>query len=99
MLSDIYMIILTAFAVFGLFCIAEEIITAIRLSDAPKSVTVLLYDRHFDTYNTVQYIHNTLYNNEIIMLSEDSNDICPLATTVTPDELHKYITNALFTKN
>lgn len=99
MLSDIYMIILTAFAVFGLFCISEEIITAIRLSNAPKSITVLLYDRHFDTYNTVQYIHNTLHNNEIIMLSESSNDICPLAATVTPDELHKYITNALFTKN
>ena len=99
MLFDIYMIFLTAFAVFGLFCLIEQIVMAIKYSSAPKTITLIRYDAAFSTYDTIRYIHNTLYNNEIVVLSDNPDNICPMATTVTIDGLHKYITNALFTKN
>lgn len=99
MLFDIYMIILTAFAVFGLFCFAEQIVMTIRYSSSPKTVTVIRYDAAFPTYDTIRYIHNTLYNNEIVVLSDNPDHQCPMATTVSVEGLHKYITNALFTKN
>ncbi len=99
MLFDIYMIFLTAFAIFGLFCLIEQIVMAVKYSSSPKSVTILNYDAAFSTYDSIRYIHNTLYNNEILVVSENPATVCPLATTVSQAELLKYITNALFTKN
>lgn len=98
MSADIYMIILTSFALFGLFCLTEQIIMSVKFSKAPKSVTVILGNKSFSTYDTIQYIHNALYNNEIVILSEKAGEEYPLATTLTTEELHTYITNALFTK-
>lgn len=46
MLFDVYMIVITAFALFGMFCLAEQIIMAIKYGDSPKSVTILRYDAH-----------------------------------------------------
>ena len=99
MFSDVYMIILTAFALLGLFCLIDGIIMSIRFSAAPRTVTVMLAEKSFSTYDTVQYIHNTLYNNEIIVISEGDYTDFPMATVVQEKDLHRYITNALFTKN
>ncbi|MBQ6850412.1 MAG: hypothetical protein IJN77_05175 [Oscillospiraceae bacterium] len=99
MLYDIYMIILTSLAVFGLFGIVEWRVMSVRFSKASRSVTVLAADKSFSTYDTILYIHNTLYNNEIIVVSDGENTVFPMATTVSAEELHRYITNALFTKN
>lgn len=99
MLSDVYMIVLTSFAVFGLFCLMEWLVMSVRFSQAPKSVTVMVADKSFSTYDTIRYIHNTLYNNEIIVVCETEQSTFPLATAVSEKELHRYITNALFTKN
>lgn len=98
MLSDVYMIIVTAFALFGFYCLAEQVITAIKYSDTPKTITIIKYDASYRTYDAIQYIHNTLYNNETVVISDNPDNKCPLATTVRPGELSQYITNALFTK-
>lgn len=98
MLFDVYMIVITAFALFGMFCLAEQIIMAIKYGDSPKSVTILRYDASYKTYDTIRFIHNSLYNNEIVVLSDNSAHKCPMATTISQGELSQYITNALFTK-
>ena len=99
MLYDIYMIILTSFALFGFFCMIEQVFMSVRFSKAPKSVTVLLADKSINTYDTLWYIHNVLYNNEIIVISETDCTDFPMAAVVQEKDLHRYITNALFTKN
>ena len=98
MLSDVYMIVVTSFAVFGMFCLAEQIAMAIKYADSPKTITLIKYDASCKTYDTIRFIHNSLYNNEIVVLSDNPGHSCPMATTVTPGELSQYITNALFTK-
>ena len=98
MLFDIYMIILTAFAIFGFYCLAEQFIMAAKYSQAPKTVTILKYDGAISTYDTVQFLHNSLYNNEIVVLSDNPSHSCPYAATISQGELSQYITNALFTK-
>lgn len=97
-MSDVYMIIVTSFAVFGMFCLAEQIVMAVKYADSPKTITLIKYDASCKTCDTIRFIHNTLYNNETVVLSDSPDNKCPVATTVTPAELSQYITNALFTK-
>ena len=99
MIADVYMIILTAFALFGAYSFAEQIIILFRRRNSPKSVTVMKYEKDMNLYHTINHLHNSLFNNEILLLSDNPEDICPLATTVTPEELLKFITFDLFTKN
>ena len=95
--SDIYMIFLTAFALLGAFCLIESIFMGIRYGKCSETVTIIKYDNEIQVLNTVEYLHNTLYNNKIIIVS-DNKEECLMVPTVTQEELHKYITNALFTK-
>lgn len=95
---DVYMIFITAFAVFGLFCLVESIAMYICYRNSCETVTVIKYTEEYSTQNTIQYLNNTLYNNQVVVLSQEKI-IFPQADTVSVEELHKYITNALFTKN
>ena len=45
MISDVYMIILTAFALFGAYSLAEQLIVICRRHNSPKSVTVMKYEK------------------------------------------------------
>lgn len=99
MLHDVCFIFITAFAFFGLYCFIDAFIMSARNLHSPCTITIMRYTGEKDMYNAISYIHNTLYNNEIILVTEDDGVQCPFATTVTGEELHKYITIALFTKN
>ena len=99
MLHDVCFIFITAFAFFGLYCFIDAFVMATKNFHSPHTVTIMQYTGHRDMYGAISYIHNTLYNNEIILVAEDASIQCPLAQTVTAEELHKYITIALFTKN
>ena len=95
--SDVYMIFLTAFALFGAFSLIESVVMGIRYGKCSETITIIKYDNEIQVLNTVEYLHNTLYNNEIVIVS-DKEEECVLAPTVTHEELYKYITNGLFTK-
>ncbi len=99
MVSDIYMIFLTAFAIFGIFSIMEDIVMYLSYRKSAKNVVIVFGgDNDATVYNTVQYLHNTLYNSYIIVVSE-GNSLCEEARYMTKEELLKYIKNDLFTKN
>ena len=98
MISEVYMIFITALAVFGLYCIAENILIHINCRNSPKTVVLVVYDETKDVYGTVDYLHNNIFNCHIMIVAEKEN-ICPLADCVTAEDLHQYITNDLFTKN
>ena len=97
MVFDVYMIFITAFALFGAFCLIESIVMGIKYGRCSETVTIIKYNNERAVLATVEYLHNTLYNNKIIIVS-DNGERCLLAPTVTQEELHKYITNDLFTK-
>ena len=99
MISDVYMIILTAFALFGAYSFAEQLIVICRRHNSPKSVTVMKYEKDLNLYHAINHMHNKLFNNEIILISDNPEDTCPLAPVVAPEELLKFITFDLFTKN
>ncbi len=98
-MRDVFFIAVTAFAFFGLYCFIDALVMSVRYSDAPRTVTIMEYDGSPSAYSTISYIHNTLYNNEIILVADGKIPDCPLAKTLTQEELHKYITFTLFTKN
>ena len=98
MISDVYMIFITALAVFGLYCIAENIMMHINCRNGAKTVVLVVYDESKNVYGTVDYLHNNIFNCNIMVVAEEEN-ICPMAGCVTVEDLHQYITNDLFTKN
>ena len=98
MIFDVYMIVITAFAVFGLFCLVENIAMHICYRNSCETVTIVKYSGEYSTQSTIQYLNYTLYNNQVVVVSGEKI-IFPQADTVPLEDLHKYITNALFTKN
>ena len=74
MAFDVYMIFITAFALFGAFCLIESIVMGIKYGRCSETVTIIKYDNERAVLNTVEYLHNTLYNNKIIIVS-DNGDI------------------------
>ena len=95
---DVYMIFITAFAVFGLYCLVESIVMYMCFRNSCETVTIIKYNGEYSTQNTIQYLNNTLYNNQVVVVSKEKI-IFPQADAVSEEDLHKYITNALFTKN
>ena len=100
MFFDVYMIILTAFAVFGVYCFMEMIYTAITGRNAPVSVTVMALDSGEATREKAKNIRNTLSNNYVVYISDDTGEaetedgirVCRFC------EISSYITDVLFTK-
>ena len=99
MISDVYMIILTAFALFGAYSLAEQLIVICKRHNSPKSVTVMKYEKDLNLYHAINHMHNEIFNNEVLLISDNPEDTCPLAPVVAPEELLKFITFDLFTKN
>ena len=55
--------------------------------------------KHYENYEyESKLIEHKIYN-EIIVISEGDCTDFPMATVVQEKDLHRYITNALFTKN
>ena len=98
MFSDAYNIIITAFALFGLYSFIDGVIMYLRYGRGAQTVTVIKYEDEYSVLNTIEYLNNALYNNSVVVVSDQKTD-SPVIPIVTLDELHKYITNALFTKN
>lgn len=97
---DIYIIILTAFAVFGLYSLIELIISLCAEGDLPPSVVVMKYSNDEKTYTKRRYINNTVHNNSIIMITDEDvqTDIFPGCTVCKECEISRAVAQRLFTK-
>lgn len=100
MIFDLYMIVLTAFAVFGMYSAAEMVFVAIISAGTPPSVTVMLYDDSEPVYEKLKILHNSVPNNCILMVGEDTGDvkICEDIKVCRVCEISEYVTDVLFTK-
>ena len=97
MFFDVYMIILTAFALLGRFFLLEMIISDIQSINTPHSVTIMKYSKDEKAIRKIDYIYNNIPNNEVIFLSEkDENTEFP---QVKVCEISSYLSNVLFTKD
>ena len=101
MFFDIYMIILTSFAVFGLYTFFDMVVTAFHLRKTPTSVTVMVYSQDRDTGKKVNYLQNNIYNSKIVLIDEGIGRVNIYTDTdkINPEEISAYINNVLFTKN
>lgn len=97
MLFDFYFIILTAFAILGLFFVLETVMMHIQSLKAPRSVTIIKYSKDKNTNDKIKYIYDNIPNNEIVYLSENKEDgIIPRFTNC---EISSYLSNVLFTNS
>ena len=98
MVSDVYMIFLTALALFGMYKIVEEFAVRYFLCNCAETMVLVLYSEGADVCATVNYLHNIFDESQIIVVAEKQIS-CPLVQTMTTEELLRFITNDLFTKN
>lgn len=100
MLFEIFMITLSAFAVYGLYCIGELILVFMGRRHSPKSVTIMLYQKDMETYSKIRYLQNNVFNNEIILLTDDTLQKNVYTDFILSDNRHllSELQNLLFTK-
>ena len=101
MLFDIYIIILTSFAILGLYTFVELILAAVYIRKMPKSVTVMAYSQDEATAKKVYALQNNVFNNKIVLVDDDEIKVNSYADTdkILTGEISQYITDVLFTKD
>ncbi|MBQ8604824.1 MAG: hypothetical protein IJ410_08305 [Oscillospiraceae bacterium] len=100
MTIDVYIIILTAFAVFGFYSFIELIVSWHTEKDLPPSAVVMKYSDDEKTYIKRRYINNTVNNNSIILVSDENvrTDMYPGCTVCKECEISRAVSQRLFTK-
>ncbi len=96
MFFDIYIIILTAFALLGRFFLLEMIVSDIQSINTPHSITIMRYSDDEKTAHKMDYIYNNIPNNEVVFLTEKYENTEFTQRNVC--EISSYLSNVLFTK-
>ncbi len=98
---DIYIIVLTAFAVFGIYSFIEIIVTLYDSCNSPASVVIMRYSDREKTCSKIHYIDNAVYNNRIILVTDEDiqHNIYPGCTVCRECEISRAVAQRLFTKN
>ena len=101
MFFDVFMIVISAFAVFGLYSLVEMLSLYISARHSPRSVTIMLYNEDADTYGKIKFLQNNMYNNTIFLLSTDEKIHSRYydCTLVNLCEIKVKTEKELFTKN
>lgn len=68
---DIYMIFMSGFALFGLYCFAEAVLSILTLSEHPPTITIFLNSQDEMTFKKIKYVENYLPNNYNILYPFD----------------------------
>ena len=96
MVCDLYMIIFTALAIFGLYSIVEEIVYCFNASKIVGSLVILDGSDEVMAIKTVNYLQNLMINANVMVIT-DKKEVNNSIATITKEELIEYITNDLFT--
>lgn len=84
---DTYMILLTAFAVFGRYSFLDMIFNILNGVKSPPSVTVMRYSRSERRRRKIKYIQNTLFNNRVILIGSGDENVYPDTIKVSRRQL------------
>lgn len=74
MLYDIYIIILTGFAVFGIYCFADTLLTFFTLAKMPPSVMLVKRSYDENTLKKIKFAEQNMPNNYTIFYPMDENE-------------------------
>ena len=66
MAYDIYIIILTAFGMFGIYCFIETLLTFFDLAKMPPSVMIMRNETDENTLKKVDFVQQNVPNNHIV---------------------------------
>lgn len=66
MAYDIYIIILTAFGMFGIYCFIETLLTFFDLVKMPPSVMIMRNETDENTLKKVDFVEQNVPNNYIV---------------------------------
>ncbi len=72
MAYDIYIIILTGFAVFGIYCFIETVLTFFSIRKMPASVMIMKNDMRDTTFRKVKFAEQNVPNNYTVLYPFDS---------------------------
>lgn len=86
---DAYMILMTAFAVFGRYSFLDMIFNILSGVKSPPSVTVMRYSRSDRRRKKIKYIHNTLFNNRVILIGGGDENVYPDTIKVSRRQLER----------
>ena len=71
MAYDIYIIILTAFGMFGIYCFIETLLTFFDLVKMPPSVMIMRNETDENTLKKVDFVQQNVPNNYIVFYPEE----------------------------
>jgi len=71
MAYDIYIIILTGFAVFGMYCFIDTVFSLIGMRNMPASVLILKNDMGDRTFKKVKFAEQNIPNNYTVLYPYD----------------------------
>ena len=74
MVMDVYMIVMTAFALFGIYCFVETVAEMISASKFPPSVTVMKNNFSEKTFQKIKYVQENLPNNYTVFYPFNETD-------------------------
>ncbi|MBE6877673.1 MAG: hypothetical protein E7488_00690 [Ruminococcaceae bacterium] len=72
MAYDIYIIILTGFAVFGMYCFIDTALTFFSIGKMPASVMIMKNDMKDTTFRKVKFAEQNMPNNYTVLYPFDS---------------------------
>ena len=77
MFTDIIFIIITALALFGIYCIAETVSETVSGAKYPPSVTIVHNSQEDLTFRKIRYIQENVPNNHVIVYPLKNDVIMP----------------------
>ena len=86
-MCEVYLIFLSGFALLGLYCFIDTLISVITMSKYPPTVTIFYNSSDVETMNKIRYIENNLPNNY--------NIFYPVDTEMSEEEQQKALLNYL----
>ncbi len=86
-----------AFFTLGVYFVFEMILKAMEKQKMPKSITFILEDKKHQTNRNIRFLKNNLVNHDIVLISENISENDNEIKRIKKEDLHKFISNELFT--
>lgn len=96
-MSDIFLIIVSAFAVLGLYYVVNVISSILMAGKMPVSYTFMLYSEDDMAYQKYKSFVYNIANNRIIFIGDGNKNIYDETVKISECEIFEFVSNNLFT--
>ncbi len=93
MFNDVFFIVITGFAILGIYTTIDTLCKMIICRTLPPSVTIMKNDDKVITYKKVKYLEDTVPNNYTVLYPFDNSE----SQNIQKDKLTEYLNKILFT--